>query len=623
MAFVEDRRRLWVRLSVIQYGITAVFAALALSFWWVQVIEYQRFREMAENNHQRTLPLRAPRGILFDREGRPLVENRDSFRISIVREHSHDLPRTVRLLAGITGLDEESIRREVDRRRKEPVYRPIPIVEDASLAQVAAVMARRFELPDVYVEPVPVRRYPTDALAAHAFGYVGEVSEAQMASEGLPSGAIVGQSGIERAYNQLLMGEDGARRVVVNSVGREIRKIEEAPPTEGRRIQLTIDYELQKADEDGFRELGYNGGAAILDPNTGEVLAMVSLPAYDPNAFAAGIDRDTWASLNSDDLKPLQNRVTQGRYSPGSTFKLAVATAALEEGVATPAFKVHCSGGAVFYGRYFQCHLKGGHGTVDMRHAIEQACNVYFYTLGNLVGVDKMHKWATLLGLGEKTGIDLPNEVEGLVPSTEWKRRTKGEKWYAGETISVSIGQAQVWVTPISMAVYMSTMVNGGRRLGPHFVHAVDGGQGWLFFKLPEESKPPILKPETVQVLRDGLWMVVNGAGTGARGRIPGRDVIGKTGTAQVISLTGKKQAGKTDKDLRDHGWFVFAVPKDNPQIAGVIFAEHAEHGYFAAPIARHVIETFFAKKEGRPLPPFNKAPFLWAATTAAPVGGQ
>jgi penicillin-binding protein 2 len=625
MALVEDRRRLVIRLTVVQHALTGVFAVLALSFWWVQVIEHQRFYEMAENNHQRTLALRAPRGVLFDRDGRPLVENRNSYRISIVREHTRDLGRTIRLLAFVTGLDEDAIRHQVDRHRREPTYRPIVVIEDASLPQVAAVTARRldFELPDVIVERVPVRRYPTDALAAHVFGYVGEVGESQMAAEGLSIGAIVGQSGIERTYNQLLMGDDGARRVVVNSMGREIKTIEEVPPAEGRRIKLTIDYDLQRAAEDGFHELGYNGAAAVLDPNTGDVLSLVSLPAYDPNAFAAGIDRDTWTALNVDDLKPLQNRAVQGRYEPGSTFKIAVATAALEEGIVRPDFKVHCSGGANFYGRYFKCHLKGGHGTLDMRHAIEQSCNVYFYTLGNMVGIDRIHKWATALGLGEKSGIDLPNEVEGLVPSTQWKLQRKGEKWYAGETISVAIGQGQVWVTPISMAVMIATVANGGTRLTPHFVNAVDEGKGWQLFKAPQPARGVRLKPETVQVLHEGLWLVVNGAGTGARGRIAGRDVAGKTGTAQVISIEGRQQAGKTDKDLRDHGWFVFFAPKDHPQIAGVIFAEHAEHGYLGAPIARHVIETFFAKKEGRPLPPFNKAPFLWATTTTAPIGGQ
>jgi penicillin-binding protein 2 len=272
----------------------------------------------------------------------------------------------------------------------------------------------------------------------------------------------------------------------------------------------------------------------------------------------------------------------------------------------TPDYRVFCPGGASFYGRFFKCHLAGGHGSVDMRHALEKSCNVYFYTLGNMLGVDRIHKWAERLGLGVKSGIDLPNEIEGLVPSTAWKKARTGEKWYAGETISVAIGQGQVSVTPISLAVMMATVANGGTRFTPHTISAVDDGNGWK----PVEAPPPqfsfAFKPGTTSALHDGLWMVVNGAGTGGRARIPGRDVSGKTGTAQVISLSGGRAArGRTEMDLRDHGWFVFFAPRDNPEIAGVIFAEHAEHGASAAPIAKHLMETYFAKKDGQPLPAF------------------
>jgi penicillin-binding protein 2 len=609
MAQTEDRRRSAVRLVVLQVSAVVTFAALAISFWFLQIIQHTRYQEMAENNHQRTLALRAPRGVLFDRNGTVLVENRHSFNVSIVREHTKDLDRTIRVLAAVAGLDVSYVRQIVDRHRGEPTYRPIVIIEDASLSQVAAIMARRldFELPDVVVEQVPTRQYPTDALAAHVFGYVGEASEAQIGN-GIRTGSIIGQSGIERIYNDLLMGEDGARRVVVNSVGREIRTEAEVPPTEGRRVQLTIDYDLQKAAEDGFKHAGFNGSAVILDPRNGEVLSLVSLPAYDPNDFAAGIDAATWASLNSDALKPLQNRAIQGRYSPGSTFKIVVATAALEEGIVTPDFRVSCGGGATFYGHYYKCWLKGGHGRVDMRHAIEQSCNVYFYTLGNMLGVDKIHKWAEILGLAGKTGIDLPNEQESLVPSTEWKLRRYNEKWYAGETISVAIGQGQVSVTPASMALMISTIANGGTRVTPHIIRAVDEGSGWRMATPPVVASSVAFRPETLSALHDGLWMVVNASGTGGRARIPGRDVAGKTGTAQVISIQGRQARG-SGLDLRDHGWFVFFAPKENPEIAGVIFGEHNEHGYLGAPIAKHVIETYFAKKEGLPLPALTPKP--------------
>jgi penicillin-binding protein 2 len=610
----EERRRLTVRLSVLQYLITVIFSILAVGFWVLQVVQHVKFDEMAENNHQRTLALRAPRGIVFDRNGQVLVENRHSYSISIVREHTKNLNRTIQLLAATVGLRESGVREIVDRHRREPVYRPIVIVQNASLAQVAAVKARSldFELPDVLVEQVPTRRYPA-AMAAHLFGYVGEVSDAQVTRDTtLKSGDIVGQAGIESIYNNLLMGDDGARRVVVNSVGREIRTLDEDPPSEGKRLQLTIDYDLQTALEDGFKWSGFNGASVIVDPGSGEILAFTSVPAYDPNAFASGIDRAAWASLNADELKPLSDRAIQGRYSPGSTFKMAVATAALEEGVITPDFKVFCPGHATFFGRTFQCSRPGGlgHGTLDLRHAIEQSCNVYFYTVGNMVGIDRIHKWATLLGLGEKSGIDLPNEVQGIVPSPEWKKARTGEKWYSGETISVSIGQGAVSLTPVSQAVYISTIANGGTRITPHLLKAVDDGTGWKPVPPPDPRSTVRLKPETIQAIRDGLWLVVNGVGTGGNARIAGYDVSGKTGTAQVISLEGGKSAkGRTDKDLRDNGWFVFFAPRDNPQIAGAVFVEHSGHGgTYAAPIAKHVIETFFAKEEGRPLPPPPRA---------------
>ncbi len=606
---VEDRRRITVRIAVLQVLLGVVFTALALSFWYLQVVQNSKYEELAANNHQRTIALRAPRGVVFDRENRVLVQNRSSFTISIVREHTKDLNHTVRVLSEVAGLDQKWVQGEVRRHLREPTYQPIVVVNDASLAQVAAVLARRLdtELPDVVVEEVPTRRYPPEDLAAHLFGYVGEASESEVA-QGLPNGAIVGKSGVERVYNKLLTGEDGARRVVVNSVGREIRTLEEIPASEGRRVQLTIDLDLQRAAEDAFKAAGFNGAAVILDPNSGEVLTFTSLPAFDPNDFAAGIQPAVWNALNTDKLKPLMNRAIQGTYSPGSTFKIVVGTGALEEGVITPDFHVSCGGGATFYGRYFHCWKKGGHGSVNIVHAIEQSCNVFFYTVGNMLGVDKIHKWATLLGLGEKTGIDLPNEISGLVPSTEWKKEKTGEKWYAGETISVSIGQGQVSITPVSLAVMMMTVANGGTRYVPHLLKAVDeNGKGWVPVPPPPPKSKVQMKPETIAAIHNGLFFVVNGAGTGGRARIPGKDVSGKTGTAQVISLTGGRQAmGHTDRDLRDHGWFVFFAPRDNPQIAGVIFGEHAEHGASVAPIAKHIMETFFAKKEGRPLPKLN-----------------
>jgi penicillin-binding protein 2 len=596
---------------VLQYVVMALFSVLAVSFWVLQVVQHEKFEEMAENNNQRTVPLRAPRGVVFDRGGQVLVENRHAYSISIVREHTKDLNLTIRMLAQVLGFDPAGVKEIVDRHRREPTYRPIMIVQDATLAQVAAVAAHKLELPDVLTEQIPTRRY-VDALAAHLFGYVGEVNDAQVASDStLKSGDIVGQQGIEKSYNNLLMGEDGAKHVVVNSVGREIRQLDEDEPTEGHRLRLTIDADIQKAIEDGFKAAGDGGltdagAAVVLDPRNGEVLGFSSLPAYNPNDFASGIDRKTWASLNSDDQRPLQDRAIQGRYSPGSTFKMAVALAGLEEGIITPDFTVFCPGHANFYGREFHCWMdrRGGHGTVDLRRAIAESCDVYFYTVANMVGVDKINKWATALGLGEMSGIDLPNEVQGLVPSTQWKLQTRHEKWYAGETVSVGIGQGPVSVTPISMAVYASALANGGTRVTPHLLKDVDDGGGWKPVPAPAPQPKAEIDADKLEAIRDGMWRVVNADhGTGIAARVAGRDVSGKTGSAQVVGMQ-THAADKTNKNLRDNGWFVFYAPRENPTVAGVVFLEHGIHGGNSARIAHHILETYFAKVDGRPVPP-------------------
>ena len=592
-------------LLAFQIGAALVFVVLAVSFWNFQIGQHTRFSEMAENNHQRTLPLRAPRGVVFDRDGRVLVENRYSLNISLVRERVEDLDEALGLLARVTNIPVASVYDVIERNPSVPDHRPLIIIRDASMSQVAAVTARRLELPGVVVEQVPTRYYPSNTMASHLFGYVGEVTDTQLreaADTRVRSGAIVGQSGVEQRYNELLMGDDGERHVVVNSVGREIEMIDEVPPDSGRQIQLTLDYDLQKAAETAFEAEGYAGSAVVLDPQTGDVLSLVSLPAYDPNDFALGIDSETWSSLNSDALRPLQNRALQGRYPPGSTFKIVMAAAALEEGIITPDFKVTCRGGGTFFRRFFRCHST--HGTVGLDEALEKSCNTYFYTLGNMLDVDVINRWSEAFGLGVMSGIDLPHEVQGLVPSREWKRERFGEPWYPGETISVAIGQGAVSVTPISLAVMMATAANGGTRVTPRLLKAVsEDGEGWQEVESPQVTSSVAIRPDTVEALRRGLWMVVNRDGTGGRARIEGRDVMGKSGTAQVVSLSGRAAAEDTEADLRDHGWFVFAAPRDNPQIAGVVFAEHADHGYLAAPIARHIMETFFAKQDGVPLP--------------------
>ena len=618
-------------LALLQHAVVLIVVALLVSFWHVQIGQHERFLTMAENNHQRRLALRAPRGAVLDRDGQVLVENRHSLNISLVREQVEDIDAWIARVARTTGTDEAALAGIVERHRRAPSSRPVVVIRDASLAQVAAVAARRPELPGLVVEQVPTRHYPGATFGAHALGYVGEVSDLQLSRahfDGLRSGDIVGHAGIEYAYNDRLMGTDGARHVIVNSLGREIETVREVAPVEGAQLELTIDYDLQRAAEEGFQAAGFDGAAVVLDPRSGAVLSLVSRPAYDPNVFASGIDAVAWRELLADPLDPLQNRALRGRYSPGSTFKVVMAVAALEEGVVAPEDEVTCRGGGVFYRRFFACHST--HGSVDMARALAQSCNTYFYKLGQALGVDLIHKWATALGLGRLSGIDLPHEVEGLIPSRAWKRATRGERWYAGETISVAIGQGQVSVTPLSMAVMMAAVANGGRVLTPRVLRrSFDGRTGRTEAEAVRAASGVELAPETLATVRRGLWMAVNGTGTARRARLRGRDVIGKTGTAQVVSLSGRRAAASSELDLRDHGWFVFAAPRDDPRIAGVVLAEHGEHGYLAAPIARHVIETFFAKEEGFPLPasPLPANPpattVADAAQPAAASGGQ
>jgi penicillin-binding protein 2 len=637
----EDRRSLQLRLTGLRIGLLTVFVLIAGAFWVLQVLQYTEYRDRAEQNHTRTIPLLAPRGVLFDRHGDVLVQNRRSFRIAIVREQTADIDDTIRHLAGVTGTAESDIRAIMTRRRGDPLFRPIAVIDHATDAQVAAVIAQGLELPGVVVDQIPMRSYPGEG--AHLFGYVGEVQQAQLDRPefaGLQPGAIVGQAGLEQVYNAPLMGNDGNRFVIVDSRGREIDELERQDPVDGQRVKLTIDRDMQRALEDAFHADGFNGAAAFLDPRTGEVLALTSLPAYDPNNFAEGISPATWSALNRDPLRPLGNRLIQGLYSPGSTFKIVMAITALEEGIITPDTVIGCRGSGVFYGRSFKCWNTSGHGAMTLRHALEQSCNVFFYTLGERLNarfgdrsIDTINKWATRLGLVGRTGIDLPQENSSLVPSTEWKLRERGERWYPGETISVAIGQGAVSVSPMAMAVMMATVANGGTLHTPHLVKAIDRGTGWE----PVAPAPPrstfVMSPDHLAAVREGLWMAVNSpSGTAtSRAKITGKDVAGKTGTAQVISNDNKAAAqaaarasGKDPAIFDDHGWFVFFAPRDNPEVAGVVFTEHSKHGYLSAPIAKHVMETYFAKKEGRPLPVYRPTtrPVASAAPAIAGISG-
>jgi penicillin-binding protein 2 len=593
MRIYEDLRVVQSRLAVLQALAVVFVAVLVLQFWNLQVLRARHFRELAENNRSRLVTLAAPRGALLDREGHVLVGNRPSFNVVLVPEHAVDLDRVVARLGRTLGMGEAAIRERLARRQP---YRPVVVKTDAPLADVAALEARRLELPEVSVEVVPLRSYPLASAAAHALGRVGEITERQLELPeftGLAPGSLVGQAGIESRYNRELMGRDGFRRVIVNSRGLEVTEAEREAPVDGPSLSLSIDASLQAAVEKAFE--GRAGSAVALDPETGEVLAMTSTPAYDPNEFTTGLDASSWARLAQDPETPLMNRVIQGTYAPGSTFKIIAATAALEEGVITPSTSFYCPGYLAVYNTVFRC-APGGHGVVDLRRAIAVSCNVYFYQVGIRLEIDRLAKWAKIMGLGAPTGIDLPHEVGGLFPSPEWKMRVLKTPWYAGETVSVAIGQGQVSVTPLQMARVAAFVANGGRLVRPHLVRTAAGRA------VAGEARPPSgVRPETLAVVAEGMTRVVAG-GTGWRARLSSVEVCGKTGSAQVVAKARLEKAPGM-RELLPHGWFVAFAPADRPRIALAVLVEHGgSGGEAAAPVARQILAHFFGID--RPAPP-------------------
>ncbi len=587
MRIYEDLRLVQSRLAILQAVVVLLVAALVVQFWNLQVMRARHFRELAENNRSRLVTLAAPRGALMDRKGQLLVGNRPSFNVVLVPEHALNLDRVVARLAVALGMGEAAIRERLARRQP---YRPVVVKTDATLADIAVLEARRLELPEVSVEVVPLRSYPLASAAAHALGQVGEISERQLQLpefKGLPPGALVGQAGIESRYNRELMGQDGFRRVIVNSRGLEVAESARQPPSDGPNLTLSIDASLQAAMEAAFE--GRSGSAVALDPETGEILAMTSTPAYDPNRFTTGIEPAEWASLANDPETPLMNRVIQGSYAPGSTFKVIAATAALEEGVITPETTFYCPGQLSVYNTVFRCSVPGGHGVVDLRRAIAVSCNVYFYQVGIRLEITRLAKWGKLMGLGVATGVDLPFEASGLMPSPEWKLRVLKTPWYAGETVSVAIGQGQVSATPIQMARVAAFIANGGRLVRPHFAR--------------QASTPlaaPVVRPETIAAVTEGMRSVV-AAGTGWRARLASVEVCGKTGSAQVVASARLEKTPKA-RVLLPHGWFIAFAPAERPRIALAVLVEHGgSGGAAAAPVARRILSHFFGLESGEP----------------------
>jgi penicillin-binding protein 2 len=576
------------RIAFFQYLTVGVFLFLLAGFWELQIGNPDFYSERAERNRIKALPILAPRGKILDRDGRVIVDNHASYSLILSRENLK--PEHLRLIAEGLNLDYADLEARVRRfERTRPKYEPIIIKEELTPGELAFVEAHRHreDFPEMELIHAHRRLYPRNGLAAHVVGYIGEVSETELNTLEFASyrqGDVIGKAGIERYYNRTLMGVDGQRRVVVDSLGREREVIGIQEATPGQDLQLTLDLDLQAVAELAME--GRRGAVVALDPRNGEVLAMVSRPAFDPNKFAGRIRSGDWRALVEDPDRPLLNRAIQAQLAPGSTFKPIVALAGLETGAIDPEFTVHCPGGATFYGRYFKCHLRGGHGAVSLYKGLVQSCDVYFYNVGNRLGIDKIAEYAELVGFGRKTGIDLPHEAAGLVPSSAWKIRNFRQKWYAGETISVAIGQGALTVTPLQLAYAIGGLAMGGVWHTPHLLKQAQA---------PPPRVAHIDVSHAIEIV-DALWGVVNDGGTGGRARIPGIEVCGKTGTSQLASNAVLKSA-KLAEALKDNAWFVGFAPRQSAEIVVVALFEGGEHGYMAAPIVRDVIKAYFDKK--------------------------
>ena len=579
------------RIAAFQYVAVAVFVFLLASFWQLQVQNQAEYSELAERNSIKSYPVLAPRGKILDRDGRVIVDNHSSFSLLLSRE-TLKLEHLKPIAEGL-NLDYQELLSRIERYKSRPAYQPIIIKEELTPEDLAFVEAHRDPgtFPEMELLHAQRRLYPQEGLAAHVIGYVGEISEAELNSAEFARyepGDIIGKAGIERQYNEHLMGIDGRRQVLVDNRGRERKVLGMKEAVPGQNLQLTIDLDLQVVAELAMENR--KGAVVALDPRNGEVLAMVSRPAFDPNKFATRISSRDWKEIVENPDNPLLNRAIQAQLAPGSTFKPIMALAGLETGFADDSTRVVCPGGATFYGRYFKCWRKGGHGTVDLHRAVVQSCDVFFYHLGNRMGIDTIAAYAEMVGFGKKTGIDLPQEKEGLVPSSRWKMRTFRQKWYAGETISVAIGQGALTVTPLQLAVAVGGIASGGLWYRPHLVKNQTPA---------ERPRKADLHVENINKVVYGMWGVVNEGGTGAQARLAGFDVCGKTGTAQLASNEFLKTTAK-GREMKDNAWFVGFAPKNAPEIVVVALFEEGEHGNLAAPIVRDVIKAYYDKKYRR-----------------------
>lgn len=578
------------RLALFSYLCAGCVLLLLVGFWKLQVVQSGHFADLAEKNGIRSIPIIAPRGAMLDRDGRVLVDSYPSFSILLLRDNPKLLQKNLPQIEDGLGISNEDLQQQLDAAKNEPRFMPIIIKPAASEADLAFVESHRADLPSLDLMMVQRRRYPHAEMLANTVGYVGEVSPTELErSDGhYRPGDIVGKAGLEKEYNDQLEGTDGMRRVVVNSVGKAMRTLDNIEAIPGKPIQLTIDYDLQSVAENDFANK--EGALIAMDARTGAVLAMVSRPTFDPNDFAVRIPSKEWQQLNADPETPLLNRAIQAQLAPGSVFKIVMATAMLESKAIPANYTVYCPGYAQFYGRTFHCDHP--HGEVDLHKGIVASCDVYFYNVGKLLGIDRIDHYATGLGLGRRTGIDLPAEEPGLIPSEDWVERVYHHKWYPGSTISVSIGQGAVMVTPIQLARMITAVANGGTLIPPHLLKNDTN--------LQSESFP--LSEDTVQQVTDGMWGVVNepGGTTSETVKLQNIDFSGKTGTAQTESFELQNKLGK---HLKENGWFVGYAPRRNPEIVVAALVQGAGWGSSVAPIMRDVVKAYYDKKNGQ-LPP-------------------
>jgi penicillin-binding protein 2 len=623
--FGRDEKVSPERLTAVQYIILAIFLLLAYGLWRLQVVDSDRYSSLAEKNRVRNVPILAPRGKILDRNGRMIVDNYPSFSALLLRDQSRDLNADADLIAQGLHITGAEVRERVRRFAAMPQYQPIFLKEDITPDELAFIEAHRNELPELDTIMVHRRLYPRNGFIAHLVGYVGEVTEDMLNQpqfELYSPGDVVGVSGVEKQYNDLLMGKNGSRRSVVNSRGKEVQQLDSTPAIPGKQLKLTVDIDLQIAAEEALADK--NGAVVAMDPRTGEILAMVSRPTFDPNNFAVRIKRDDWSKLVNDENHPLMNKAIQAQLAPGSVFKIIMATAGLQEGIAQD-MKVNCAGGASFYGRYFKCWVLAEHrvhGAVDISKAIYQSCDVFFYTLAERLGIGRIAKWATAFGLGQRTGIDLPQEMSGVMPSEEWKIRNFKQKWYAGETISVGIGQGAVATTPMQLARAIGSIASGGVLRRPHVAFPQElppnyqpaGG-------VPDEVKIPI-DPANWQIITDAMANVVSPIGTANSAHLKDIDFAGKTGSAQTISNTAKARLANGKAKFKDNGWFAGVAPRRNPDIVVCALLEEGEHGYLAARVVSQVIKAYVEKQRQIPTKVARTAPVevggVWSVPDAA-----